>query len=159
MFTFENFLIVSGIISAFIVWRAVEFMKGRDSTGFKENLWSEKTDPALLQPKPMQVEQTVDYVAMEGQEQGDKTDKMVRPGDEAVKRREFRTPKFHGRPHEVLGIEKNADEEIVMRAYKYWIKRYHPDRVQHLGAGYVKQAHIRSEQLNEARQILMRRFS
>ena len=67
----------------------------------------------------------------------------------------FRTPNFRGSPCEVLGIEPNSTPEQINAAYKYWIKRYHPDRVSHLGEAYVEQARRRAEQLNTARQALL----
>ena len=69
---------------------------------------------------------------------------------------EFRAPNFNGAPHEVLGVAAGADETLIGRAHKYWIKRYHPDRVNHLGPGYVEQARRRSEQLNAAREAMLR---
>lgn len=68
---------------------------------------------------------------------------------------EFRVPNFRGQPHDILGIPANANADTVSRAHKFWIKRYHPDRVSHLGQTYVDQARRRAEQLNSARHFLL----
>ena len=68
---------------------------------------------------------------------------------------QFRPPNFRGKAHEVLGISADSDGETVDKAYKFWIKKYHPDRVTHLGGQYIEQARRRSEQLNAARQHLL----
>jgi hypothetical protein len=41
----------------------------------------------------------------------------------------FRAPRFHGSPHEVLGIETNANTSVIVQAFRHWIKRYHPDHL------------------------------
>lgn len=68
----------------------------------------------------------------------------------------FRSPNFRGKPHEVLGLPENPSREQVQAAFKYWIKRYHPDHVSHLGPQYVEQAKHRTEQLNAAREKLLK---
>jgi DnaJ-domain-containing protein 1 len=68
---------------------------------------------------------------------------------------EFKIPNFRGKPHEILGIPENASADLVTRSHKFWIKRYHPDRVSHLGQTYIDQARRRAEQLNSARHYLL----
>lgn len=148
---------LNGVIAFVVVMLALRFLKSRrDETQFRDDLWSADTRRGPV--APAQIERTLDYLALDPppaatDKAAEKTDKVPRP-DPAP----YRPPNFRGKPHEVLGIAPEADRETILAAYKYWIKRYHPDRVQHLGPGYVKQANARSEQLNEAKTILLKRF-
>lgn len=169
---YENFLAVSALIVAVVVVQAVRFLRGRDVSQFRDDIWEDPLwgrDPSKITFNQMQ--QTVDYIALEAP-LGGETQKIHRKGkrlgsgaankpvdETADTQKIFRAPNFAGRPHEVLGIPQNATKEQVLAAYKHWIKRYHPDRVQHLGPGYVKQANQRAEQLNDARVILLKRFA
>jgi len=56
-----------------------------------------------------------------------------------------------------LGVSAHASEEEINLAFRHWIKRYHPDRVSHLGKQYIDQARRRAEQLNSARAALMKK--
>lgn len=71
----------------------------------------------------------------------------------------FKLPQFRGKAHEILGLEEKPSAERIQAAYRYWMKRYHPDRVTHLGKQYVEQARRRAEQLNAARQALLEGLS
>ncbi|RZA05069.1 MAG: J domain-containing protein [Proteobacteria bacterium] len=68
---------------------------------------------------------------------------------------EFRAPNFRGQPHDILGIPPGANADLISRAHKHWIKKYHPDRVSHLGGDYVEQARRRAEQLNSSRSVML----
>lgn len=68
----------------------------------------------------------------------------------------FAFPNFRGKAHEILGIPLGASAETVVQAHRYWIKRYHPDRVTRISPEAVNQAKVRSEQLNRARADLLR---
>lgn len=134
----------------------------KESSNFRDDIWKNKPkDPAaraafedqvdkkiLLEhrPDPLEEPEPTDKIHTAGK--ADKTDKIERPP--------FRLPNFRGKAHEVLGISADADVELIGKAHKYWIKRYHPDRVTHLGAGYVEQARRRAEQLNTARQEMLK---
>lgn len=168
LFTYENFLLISGIICLFVVLRAVLFLRGRDVSQFREDIWEDPLwgrDQRTITDEQRQ--KTVDYIALEAPEEPTAKIRRHQSAPRRVRKaapdedthKIYRTPNFSGRPHEVLGVAQNATKEQVLGAYKHWIKRYHPDRVQHLGPAYVKQANQRAEQLNEARIVLLKRFS
>lgn len=118
--------------------------KGRDSS-FRDDLWAEKKKKAEEQRKRAVEDQVDKKILLD--HKPDPKDPEEKPEVKA----QFRVPNFHGKPHEVLGIAENAPKELALKAYKHWIKRYHPDRVAHLGGKYVDQARRRAEQLNTAR--------
>lgn len=62
-----------------------------------------------------------------------------------------------GEPHEILGIPENADEILILKAYKEAIKRYHPDRVQGLPPEQMKFYQEVSSRLTEAKNELLKR--
>jgi hypothetical protein len=66
---------------------------------------------------------------------------------------EFHAPKFRGKPHEILGIEEDSSEEVIQNAFRYWIKRYHPD---HFGAGAGnKSTGEKARKITEAKVIML----
>jgi len=62
----------------------------------------------------------------------------------------FQAPNFHGRPHEVLGIRENAATSLIVKAFRHWIKIYHPDHSQK-----SKAATERTRQLTSAKETLL----
>jgi curved DNA-binding protein CbpA len=56
--------------------------------------------------------------------------------------------------YDLLGIESTASPEDVKRAFRHQIARYHPDKVQHLGAEFQQMAAVRAAELTEAYRIL-----
>lgn len=53
----------------------------------------------------------------------DKTPIIIRPEPQ----KPFRNPVFSGIPHQVLGIDPNAGSSVIHAAFRFWLKRYHPD--------------------------------
>lgn len=66
----------------------------------------------------------------------------------------YRAPIFHGKPHEVLGIELNANTQRILKAFRHWIKEFHPD---HAKSGQEAQCTKRALSLNEAKSNLLDR--
>ena len=51
---------------------------------------------------------------------------------------------------EVLGVPAEADEATVKRAYRELVKKYHPDRVSHLGEEFRELAHKKFLEIQDA---------
>ncbi len=67
-----------------------------------------------------------------------------RPGDAAAAKD----------PYTVLGVDKNASQEDIKRAYRQLVNKYHPDKVAHLGDEFQKLAERRFKEIQQAYQIL-----
>ncbi|MDP3557223.1 MAG: TerB family tellurite resistance protein [Bacteroidota bacterium] len=52
--------------------------------------------------------------------------------------------------YRVLGIENNATEEEIKKAYRQMVVRYHPDKVIHMGEEYQKGAKEKFQKIQEA---------
>ncbi|MGZ4098342.1 MAG: J domain-containing protein [Bacteroidia bacterium] len=52
--------------------------------------------------------------------------------------------------YHVLGIEPNATEEEIKKAYRQMAVRYHPDKVGHMGEEYQKGAKEKFQKIQEA---------
>lgn len=142
----QLFLLADGaiILIGLIFFLILYLRRGGSENRFRDDLWAEK--------KKQAVEDQVDKKILL-EHRPDPKDPEPKP---AATGREFAVPNFRGKPHEILGIRAFPNRELVMRAYKHWIKRYHPDRVAHLGEKYVEQARRRAEQLNTARDELLK---
>ena len=57
-------------------------------------------------------------------------------------------------PHDVLGVAKNATQEDIKKAYRNLVKKYHPDKVNHLGEDFRALAEKRFREIQEAYQTL-----
>ena len=53
-------------------------------------------------------------------------------------------------PHAVLGVARGASREVITRAYREQLKRYHPDRVADLGTELQQLAHRKTVELQRA---------
>jgi DnaJ like chaperone protein len=57
-------------------------------------------------------------------------------------------------PFEILGIEKDASQEKIKEAYRKMAKKYHPDKVVHLGKEFQEIAENRFKEIQEAYDVL-----
>ena len=57
-------------------------------------------------------------------------------------------------PYSVLGVDKNASQEDIKKAYRELVNKYHPDKVAHLGDEFQKLADRRFKEIQQAYQIL-----
>lgn len=78
--------------------------------------------------------------------------KLVKPVHQENKG-PYRAPRFQGAPHEVLGVAPDAGTRVIVQAYRFWMKKYHPD---HAPAGETRSATERARQLTQARDSLLR---
>ena len=58
-------------------------------------------------------------------------------------------------PHVILGISRSATREQVRQAYLALLKKYHPDRVAHLGEEFRALAEQKTQAINRAYEILL----
>jgi len=58
-------------------------------------------------------------------------------------------------PYEILGIDPNASKNEIKTAYKEAIKKYHPDKVSHLGQEFSNLANKKFLEIQEAYANLM----
>lgn len=57
-------------------------------------------------------------------------------------------------PYEVLGISPNATKDQILSAYKQAVKKYHPDKVAHLGEEFSSLANKKFIEIQAAYDIL-----
>lgn len=161
----QLFLIVDGVIVAGgLLFFVILFLRRGNAGHFKDDLWQHPPKTPEEAEARRKIEEKVDQLLL-GHEPEPEPEREAKPRGEpaaarpAARKAEFQLPNFRGQPHEVLGVPATADADLIGRAYKHWIKRYHPDRVHHLGTQYVNQARRRAEQLNSARQALVQRLA
>ena len=49
-----------------------------------------------------------------------------------------------------LGIDRNASQDVIKKAYRKMAAKFHPDKVHHLGEEFQKMAEEKFKSLNEA---------
>lgn len=59
-----------------------------------------------------------------------------------------------GDPYEVLGLPGTATQEEIKHAYRELAKKYHPDKVSHLGEEFKRMADKRFKEIDAAYQAL-----
>lgn len=153
----EKFLVLEGLAVliglAFFAW---QYLRPRGENRFRDDIWKHKPrGKSSGEDTRLAFEDQVDKKILL-EHRPDPTEAPDESSKGADTRPPFRVPNFRGKPHEILGIPPDADAETIAKAHKHWIKRYHPDRVSHLGGAYVEQARRRAEQLNTARQEMLR---
>jgi DnaJ like chaperone protein len=57
-------------------------------------------------------------------------------------------------PHAILGVDRNASQEDIKKAYRRLVARYHPDKVSHLGDEFKELAERRFKEIQRAYQEL-----
>jgi hypothetical protein len=58
-------------------------------------------------------------------------------------------------PYEILGVDPKASKKEIQTAYKKAIKKYHPDKVSHLGEEFTRLANKKFIEIQNAYDILM----
>ncbi|VAW20271.1 DnaJ-like protein DjlA [hydrothermal vent metagenome] len=58
--------------------------------------------------------------------------------------------------YQVLGVNKTASNEEIKLAYRKMVKKYHPDKLQHLGEEHVKGAEEKFRQVQKAYENLQK---
>lgn len=61
-------------------------------------------------------------------------------------------------PHDILGVRPDASKEEILRAYKSAIKKYHPDKVSHLGEDFSKLANEKFLEIQNAYDAMMEKY-
>jgi len=62
-------------------------------------------------------------------------------------------------PHEVLGITPDASKKEIQNAYKQAIKKYHPDKLSHLGKDFSNLANEKFLEIQKAYDTLMKQYT
>ncbi len=57
-------------------------------------------------------------------------------------------------PHQILGVSPNATKEQIQAAYREAIKKYHPDKVSHLGEEFQELANRKFVEIQSAYDFL-----
>lgn len=60
-------------------------------------------------------------------------------------------------PHEILGIKPHATKKEIQDAYKSGIKKYHPDKLSHLGEEFSRLANKKFLEIQAAYDTLMKK--
>jgi hypothetical protein len=66
--------------------------------------------------------------------------------------------RLNGAPHEILGVDENATEPEVMKAYKDAIKRFHPDTIQGEARDQLKFYQEASARINDAKNQMLKKL-
>ena len=61
-------------------------------------------------------------------------------------------------PYEILGIGPNASKKKIQAAYKEAIKKYHPDKLSHLGEEFSDLANEKFLEIQKAHDTLMKAY-
>ncbi len=59
----------------------------------------------------------------------------------------------------ILGVSSNASKEEIKTAYRNACKKYHPDKVHHLGEEFKKVAEEKMQKINESYSRLIKQHS
>ena len=62
-------------------------------------------------------------------------------------------------PHEILGISPDASKKEIQNAYKQAIKKYHPDKLSHLGKDFSNLANEKFLEIQKAYDTLMAEYT
>jgi len=62
-------------------------------------------------------------------------------------------------PHEILGITPDASKKEIQNAYKKAIKKYHPDKLSHLGKDFSNLANQKFLEVQKAYDTLMKQYT
>lgn len=60
-------------------------------------------------------------------------------------------------PYEILGVSPNATQKEILQAYKAAAKKYHPDKLSHLGEEFAHLANEKFLEIQEAYDFLIKR--
>ncbi len=69
---------------------------------------------------------------------------------ESIKAMFYKEYKTYYNPYKVLEIDRSATDNEVKKAYRKMVKKYHPDKLQHLGKEHLKGAEEKFMQVQKA---------
>jgi len=62
-------------------------------------------------------------------------------------------------PYDILGVSPNASKKEIQKAYKDAIKKYHPDKLSHLGKEFSNLANEKFLEIQKAYDTLMKAYT
>lgn len=65
-------------------------------------------------------------------------------------------PQREKTPYDILGIRPGSSKQEIISAYKNAVKKYHPDKLSHLGEDFAKLANEKFVEIQKAYDTLMR---
>ena len=63
------------------------------------------------------------------------------------------------KPHEILGIDEDATEKQIQKAYRTLMKRYHPDKFVNLDRDQIKEYEKIAVAINKAKDEMLERLA
>lgn len=91
-------------------------------------------------------QRTANFSSRKKNEQTQGTDKASKPSGQSI-------PKT---PYDILGIKPGASKKEIQNAYKDAIKKYHPDKLSHLGEEFSHLANEKFLEIQRAYDTLMK---
>lgn len=77
-------------------------------------------------------------------------------GNDATDTEQSREKKPPETPYEILGVRKDASKKDIQKAYKDAVKKYHPDKVSHLGEEFFILANEKFIEIQKAYNFLIK---
>ena len=87
-----------------------------------------------------------------------KTESRTRADATGTASNKKKTPPRHKTPYEILGIKQGAGKREIQTAYKAAIKKYHPDKLSHLGEEFSTLANEKFLEIQKAYDTLIKKF-
>jgi DnaJ-domain-containing protein 1 len=145
----EIFYLVTGLIILFLIAKGSRQRKRREEEAKAQEQRRRDNENARVRERERQ--------ANEARKKAEENRRLEeeRAQKERRQRQGTRSNKQAPDPYEVLQVTRGASRQEIKAAYLSMIKRYHPDRVSHLGKEVQDIAEKKAKEINEAYDTLM----